>query len=88
MAAALSKLIVRSTTTLAQKERDGPKAVPLWFRTITESVIAVAVVIAVMAVASEIKEIEKIANCRAVEGHVGIIIVDPGIRKIIAAAMC
>jgi hypothetical protein len=47
--------------------------------------VVVGVVIAV--VVAEIEEVEEIAEGRAVQRHIGIIIVDSGIREVIAAAM-
>src|SRR5260370_6306622 len=46
-----------------------------------------AAVVVIAAVASEIEEVEEIAEGRAIEWHVGIIFVDYGVWEIVAAAM-
>ena len=41
----------------------------------------------IAAVVPEVEEVEEIAERRAVERHIGIIVVNDGVREIIAAAM-
>jgi hypothetical protein len=51
------------------------------------SVAAVIVAVVIAVVVSEVEQVEEITDGRAVEGHVGIIVVHSRIREVIAAAV-
>ena len=52
------------------------------------SVVAAMAAVVVISIVAEVEEVEEIAERRAVERHIGIIVVNDGIREIIATAMC
>jgi len=50
-------------------------------------VAALAVAVLIVALVAEVEEVEEIAEGRTIERHVGIIVVDFGVREIVAAAI-
>ena len=49
--------------------------------------LAVAVVVVIAVVVIEVEEVEEIAERRAIERYIGIVVVRDGVREVIAAAV-
>jgi len=51
------------------------------------SVVAAMIVVVAISIVVKAEEVEEIAQCWTIERHIGIIVVNDGIREIVAAAM-